>query len=570
MKDYGETTVVDAAGLQHRAQWWRLWNNGPAICGHYEPTFTQPDPGDDAGELCPRCYLEEPEPEKVMPAAANRQAPAAKSAKAKRNAAQLGTVKTILVDQITPDPANERKHYDRKKLKALADSLKTHGQLQNITVRLIDADRYQIVAGERRYRAALIAKLDTLEARVIETDDRGATLARGIENLLSENLNPIEEAAWIETELANGTKPAALAKTLGVTASHISNRRRLLKLPEQFQKHVAAGTVGPTVARDLVPFADRPEIVEAAGLLVFTTDGEFTRDDFRQTIYEAAAANSRPMGAGFDGQRFNNGPAFNVTKKRRADLDVREISHRGETTARAFNVELYDQLQAAAQEKQRGQPAADEPTATPQKNATGSRDAENRDAQPPDAAEVRRAFYRWKRTAVADGIARIKAKDWPAVLVSIGSAVDPLQLQRELQIADSDDHLDPRCPFEADILAALLCKPPKQLRRVAAALLIDPNGAGEALIDALADLLGIANDDWTPDYDFLQLYPDDLLRPLLKQHTGTAAPDEMTPADVRLELLSEWNPKQPPPPEIANLLTKLNIEATNRKGGVPF
>ena len=108
-------------------------------------------------------------------------------------------VKTLRISQIDPTVGQPRKTFDQEALAGLADSIAAHGVLQPILVREVGPDRYAIVAGERRWRAAKLAALSEIPAIVVEMDEKTAAEVALIENIQREDLNPIEEAEAYET-----------------------------------------------------------------------------------------------------------------------------------------------------------------------------------------------------------------------------------------------------------------------------------------------------------------------------------------------------------------------------------
>ena len=99
----------------------------------------------------------------------------------------------IPLRQINPDPLNARKHFDAAALQELADSIRENGLIQPVTVRIVGDGSYQLIAGERRFRACKLLGWESIEAKVAEMDDQQAALAGLIENLQREDLDPFEE-----------------------------------------------------------------------------------------------------------------------------------------------------------------------------------------------------------------------------------------------------------------------------------------------------------------------------------------------------------------------------------------
>jgi ParB family chromosome partitioning protein len=184
------------------------------------------------------------------------------------------------------NPRNPRRHFDSGELAQLAVSLKTHGLVQPLLVRETGADAYEIVAGERRWRAAQLAGLHELPVVVREVDDREALEIAIIENVQRADLNPIDEAAGYEAlATEHGHSHAEIAVAIGKSRSHVANTVRLLKLPEAVQTHVAEGRLSAGHARALLTAAD-PEGLAAR----IIAEGLTVRDAERLAAEPVAAA----------------------------------------------------------------------------------------------------------------------------------------------------------------------------------------------------------------------------------------------------------------------------------------
>ena len=173
------------------------------------------------------------------------------------NNAEAG-VKTLRISQIDPTVGQPRKTFDQEALAGLADSIAAHGVLQPILVREVGPDRYAIVAGERRWRAAKLAALSEIPAIVVEMDEKTAAEVALIENIQREDLNPIEEAEAYET-LATEYRMTQeeIASRVGKSRSAIANTMRLLDLPADVRAMVVAGTLSAGHARALLGLLDR-------------------------------------------------------------------------------------------------------------------------------------------------------------------------------------------------------------------------------------------------------------------------------------------------------------------------
>ena len=149
---------------------------------------------------------------------------------------------SLAIAQVSPGLNQPRKYFDPEALEELADSIRIHGIIQPLTVRRMQTGYYQIIAGERRWRAAKLAGLSHVPATVIEADDRKVMELALIENLQREDLNPIEEAAGFAELLREfGLTQELLALQMGKSRSAIANALRLLTLPQPVQAMVEDG-----------------------------------------------------------------------------------------------------------------------------------------------------------------------------------------------------------------------------------------------------------------------------------------------------------------------------------------
>ena len=158
----------------------------------------------------------------------------------------------ISITDIQKNPYQPRKEFDREKLHELAQSIKENGVIQPIIVRQSPVIGYEILAGERRYRASLLAGLRSIPAVVKQLSDQEMMVQSIIENLQRENLNPIEEARAYESLIEKGFTHAEIADKMGKSRPYISNSIRLLSLPEQIISEVENGKLSQAHARSLV------------------------------------------------------------------------------------------------------------------------------------------------------------------------------------------------------------------------------------------------------------------------------------------------------------------------------
>ena len=160
---------------------------------------------------------------------------------------------SVPISQVESCSSQPRKYFDEAALADLAASIREHGIIQPLTVRKLSSGYYQIIAGERRWRAARIAGLSEVPVIVMEADDRKAAELAMIENLQREDLNPMEEAAGYQTlvETYHMTQEEA-AKRVGKSRSAVANSMRLLSLSPAVRKLVEDGSLSAGHARALL------------------------------------------------------------------------------------------------------------------------------------------------------------------------------------------------------------------------------------------------------------------------------------------------------------------------------
>lgn len=178
-------------------------------------------------------------------------------------AAPRGGVQMIAVASIEPNLAQPRRVFDEEALAELAESIRARGVIQPIVVRPREAGRYQIVAGERRWRAAQKARLHEVPAIVREFDDAETLEVALIENIQRRDLNAIEEAQGYKRLIEEyGHTQEELGRLVHKARSHVANLLRLLDLPDGVQEMLASGRLSMGHARALIP-ADDPEALAA-------------------------------------------------------------------------------------------------------------------------------------------------------------------------------------------------------------------------------------------------------------------------------------------------------------------
>jgi len=180
------------------------------------------------------------------------------------NADEAGSLTTLAVGQLQPGKYQPRTHMDQESLQNLADSIKAQGIMQPILVRQIAVDRYEIIAGERRWRASQLAGLKEVPVLVREIADESALAMALIENIQRENLNPIEEANGIKRLIDEfGMTHESAAQAVGRSRSAVTNLLRLQNLHENVQDMLVRGRLDMGHARALLGLQGAKQIIAA-------------------------------------------------------------------------------------------------------------------------------------------------------------------------------------------------------------------------------------------------------------------------------------------------------------------
>jgi len=175
----------------------------------------------------------------------------------------------IPVAKISTAAGQARKYFDDELIDELADSIREHGIIQPLTVRQLQAGCYEIIAGERRWRAARKLNMDKVPARIIEADDRQAMEMGLVENLQREDLNPIEEAMGYRTLINTyGLTQEKAAERVGKSRPAVANSLRLLSLPEDVIVRIENGELSAGHGRALLAAEESEAISELADRVV--------------------------------------------------------------------------------------------------------------------------------------------------------------------------------------------------------------------------------------------------------------------------------------------------------------
>lgn len=201
---------------------------------------------------------------------------------------QAGGSVTIPVAQIEPGLNQPRKHFDEEALAGLAESIRQHGIIQPLTVRRLSSGYYQIIAGERRWRAARMAGLAEVPAIVIEADDRMVMELGLIENLQREDLNPMEEAAGYRSLIEDyGLTQEEAAQRVSRSRPAVANAMRLLALPQEVQWLIEQGNLSAGHGRSLLSLPTPEEqIAFAEEIMAYHWSVRETEERIRRILHQ--------------------------------------------------------------------------------------------------------------------------------------------------------------------------------------------------------------------------------------------------------------------------------------------
>lgn len=224
-------------------------------------------------------------------------------------------VQTILLSDITPNRSQPRKVFEDGPLQELAESIREHGLIQPLLVRPLPEGGYQIVAGERRYRASRMAGLREVPVIIRELDDQKTMELALIENLQRENLNPMEEAAGYQELMETyGMTQADVAKSVGKSRSAVANTLRLLNLPQKVMDYVKNGQLSSGHARAILAFEEEERMCKVAEEAV--QKGLNVREIERMSKKAASS------------EKKNHAPAFRDSFFDEMEIALREELHR--------------------------------------------------------------------------------------------------------------------------------------------------------------------------------------------------------------------------------------------------
>lgn len=205
---------------------------------------------------------------------------------------------TLKISEIEPNRNQPRRDFKDESLTELADSIAQHGVLQPLLVRPLTNGGYQIVAGERRWRACRMAGVSEVPVIIRELSDSEMTELALIENLQREDLSPVEEALGYQTLMEHyHFTQEEVSKSVGKSRPAVTNAMRLLNLPAEVLAFVSSGELSAGHARTLLSFPNEEAMIEAAKLVI--KQGISVRDLEKMAKKTAQNENSKPVGVSF-------------------------------------------------------------------------------------------------------------------------------------------------------------------------------------------------------------------------------------------------------------------------------
>lgn len=235
----------------------------------------------------------------------------------------------LKIDKIVTNSNQPRKYFDNGKMSELKDSIKNSGLLQPITVRKISNGKYEIVAGERRYRACRELGMESIPVIEMNVGDARGYELSVLENIQRENLNPIEEAeSYLMLMEVYGYTQEKLSEKLGKTRSSVSNKMRILKLPASVKEMVKKGEISYGHARTLLSLSDEKKIEEVAKEII--NKGYSVRETERRVKVLINKGNSSEKFSGDLGSREkeleNDSQNENLNDKENNDFSEKEYN----------------------------------------------------------------------------------------------------------------------------------------------------------------------------------------------------------------------------------------------------
>lgn len=367
----------------------------------------------------------------------------------------------VAIDLVIPT-ANPRQVFNEEALQILAKSIAAHGFLHPLLVRPAGPDgRHELIAGERRLRASKLIGRKTVPVRIVDKTDLASAAARLEENLTRADLNAIEEALGYQDMIDRfgdqGVTQKSLGEQIGRSQSHISNRLRLLKAPQEWQQRLIDGEATDHHLWELIPFAEKAAVFAALNRLLKREYSGKVPDagKFRRLVQRAVDDASRPLKSYYyyepnDGRRWG---AIDIkpTPAQIEELDVFEVKFNGDREKRCWNIASWEQIVTAQQQRRRDREAAAAEKAEKKGGKVSASEQKKKDekAQAVYAKKLFRYKVAWLQKAI---VARLNdAERRPAFLVMVGwvayfatspEGVGSRGTVLEERLSDVDDYYD--------------------------------------------------------------------------------------------------------------------------------
>lgn len=264
-------------------------------------------------------------------------------------------LQNINLDKIITNPNQPRKYFSEEKMEELKESIKNNGLIQPIIVRKLEnsvQNKYEIIAGERRYRACKSLGFESVQCIVIQAGDSKSYEFSVLENIQRENLNPIEEAeSYVMLMEVYGYTQENMAQKLGKTRSAISNKIRLLKLPEAIKSYVRTGELSYGHARTLLGLKDNFEVEKIVKKII---EKSYTVRDVEKIVkkYNEFQDNEVKTFKGknksfdiekYDDSKFENNEEKEFLEKKLREFFGTKVEIKGELNKRGkIEIEYYD------------------------------------------------------------------------------------------------------------------------------------------------------------------------------------------------------------------------------------
>ena len=211
-------------------------------------------------------------------------------------AEDLNSVSSLTIEKVEPRSDQPRSVFDQETLAELAESISQYGLIQPITVRKLPSGYYQIIAGERRWRASRLAGLKEVPVRIIEADDRRAMELALVENLQREDLNPIEEAKGYKTLIEEyGMTQEEASQSVGKARSSVTNALRLLNLTPPVMAMLEDGDISAGHARALLAVKDEADQLRVATKVVEESLSVRQTENLASKMAELAEKKEKPQ-----------------------------------------------------------------------------------------------------------------------------------------------------------------------------------------------------------------------------------------------------------------------------------